>query len=50
MIELTQTLLPNLPESLNWVYGVYYIIEGIAFFGMLISPLYMIFRIRKKKR
>lgn len=50
MIELTQTLLPNLPNCLRWVYGVFYILEGILFFSMLISPLYMIFGTRKRKR
>lgn len=51
MIELAQTLLPNLPKDLNWVYGVFYIIETVAFFSLLISPLLMIFSIpRKKKR
>lgn len=48
MIELAQTLLPNLPENLNWVYGIVYIIECIAFFGMLLSPLLMIFSIKRK--
>lgn len=49
MIELAQTLLPNLPKDLNWVYGIVYIIECICFFGMLLSPLYLIFTIRRKK-
>ncbi len=49
MIELAQTLLPNLPKDLNWVYGVIYIIEAITFFGMLLSPLYLIFTIKRKK-
>lgn len=50
MIELANTLLPNLPENLNWVYGVVYIIECITFFGMLLSPFIMIFRMGKRKR
>lgn len=50
MIELAQTLLPNLPKDLNWVYGIVYIIECIAFFGMLLSPFLLIFSIRKSKR
>lgn len=50
MIELAQTLLPNLPEDLNWVYGVMYIIEMITFFGMLLSPFFFIFTIRRKHR
>lgn len=50
MIELTNTLLPNLPNCLRWVYGIFYIIEAIAFFGMLLSPLVFIFRIRRKRR
>lgn len=49
MIELAQTLLPNLPKDLNWVYGVIYIIEVITFFGMLLSPLYLIFTIKRKR-
>lgn len=50
MIELTETLLPNLPENLYWVKGVFYIIEGITFFGMLLSPLFFIFRIKRTKK
>lgn len=49
MIELAQTLLPNLPKDLNWVYGVIYIIESIAFFGMLLSPFFFIFTIKRKR-
>lgn len=48
MIELTNTLLPNLPDNLNWVYGVFYIIEGITFFSLLLSPLMIIFNTTKK--
>jgi hypothetical protein len=48
MIELAQTLLPNLPENLNWVYGIVYIIECIAFFGMLLSPLIILFTNTRK--
>lgn len=44
MIELAQTLLPNLPSELNWVYGVVYIVETIAFFSLLICPFYMMLR------
>lgn len=51
MIEFTNTLLPNLPSDLTWVYGVFYLIEGIFFFALLLSPLYAIFGIiRKRKR
>lgn len=50
MIELAHTLLPNLPESLYWVYGVVYIVESIAFFGMLLSPLLMIFSLPRRRR
>ena len=50
MIELAQTLLPNLPKDLNWVYGIIYIIESIVFFGMLLSPFFFIFTIKRKKR
>lgn len=50
MIELAQTLLPNLPKDLNWVYGVVYIVECITFFGMLLSPFIMIFNSRRKRK
>lgn len=50
MIELAQTLLPNLPKDLNWVYGVFYIVETIAFFILLLSPFLMIFSLPRKKR
>lgn len=50
MIELAHTLLPNLPENLNWVYGIIYIVECICFFGMLLSPLFMIFSTPKRRR
>ena len=50
MIELAQTLLPNLPKNLEWVYGIFYIIESIAFFGMLLSPFLMIFSLGRKKK
>ncbi len=49
MKELAETLLPNLPHELLWVYGVIYIIEAITFFGMLLCPFYLIFTSRKKK-
>ena len=49
MKELAETLLPNLPKELWWVYGVIYIIEAITFFGMLLCPFYLIFTSRKKK-
>ena len=51
MIELVETLLPNLPDKLLWVKGVFYIIEAIFFFGLMIAPVIMIFSIpvmRKK--
>lgn len=50
MIELANTLLPNLPKDLNWVYGVFYIVETIFFFGLLLSPFIMIFSRRRKRR
>lgn len=50
MKELAQTLLPDLPESLYWVYGVIYLFESICFFGMLISPLYLIFTMKRKRK
>ena len=36
MIELAQTLLPNLPEKLEWVYGVIYL-----FMTLIQVDLYM---------
>lgn len=50
MIELAHVLLPDLPKELWWVYGVFYIIEGICFFGMLLSPFLLIFTRRRKRR
>ena len=50
MKELAETLLPNLPKELWWVYGVIYIIEAITFFGMLLSPFYLIFTMRRNKK
>ncbi len=50
MIELAHTLLPNLPNNLNWVYGVMYIVEMICFFGMLLSPFVMIFSVARRRR
>lgn len=50
MIELANTLLPNLPNSLYWVYGIFYIIETIAFFSLLVSPFYMLFSIARKRK
>lgn len=50
MIELAQTLLPNLPPSLEWVKGFCLIVEIIAFFGMLLSPFYLIFSLGRKKK
>ena len=50
MIELAQTMLPNLPDCLRWVYGIFYIIETIAFFLLLISPFYMILRPARRRK
>ena len=50
MIELANTLLPNLPKDLNWVYGIFYIIETIFFFGLLLCPFMLIFTRRRKRR
>lgn len=50
MIELTETLLPNLPNNLAWVKGVFYIIEAIFFFGLMLSPFLMIFSLPRKKK
>lgn len=50
MIELANTLLPNLPKNLEWVYGVFYIIETIVFFGLLLSPFLLIFSTGRRKK
>jgi len=50
MIELANTLLPNLPENLTWVYGIVYLIECIFFFGMLLFPLIAIIQPIRKRR
>ena len=50
MWELTETLLGDIPSSLEWVKGIFLIIEGIALFGMLLSPLIMIFSLARKRR
>ena len=34
MIELAQTLLPNLPKNLEWVYGFIYIIDKLVNIGV----------------
>lgn len=49
MIELAQTLLPNLPVELNWVYGYMYLIMTITFFALLLSPFLMVFNVRRKR-
>lgn len=49
MTELANTMLPNLPENLQWVYGVMYIVEMICFYGMLLSPFLLIFNIKRKR-
>ncbi len=50
MIELVDTLLPNLPDKLLWVKGIFLIIECIFFFGLLIAPILLIFSIPVFKR
>lgn len=50
MIELTETLLPNLPNNLAWVKGVFYIIEAIFLFSLLLSPFLLIFTRKKRRR
>lgn len=50
MIELANTLLPNLPESLNWVYGIIYIFMTIAFLLLLLLPFWIIIRTINYKR
>lgn len=50
MIELVDVLLPNLPKSLEWVKGIFLIIEAIVFFAALLSPLLMIFSLPRRRR
>lgn len=51
MIELAHTLLPNLPESLEWVYGVVYLFMTLAFLILIIMPFITIINvIRRRKR
>lgn len=50
MIELTETLLPDLPSSLEWVYGVFYIIEGLVFFLLIIMPFIIILNVIKHRK
>lgn len=50
MIELANTLLPNLPENLNWVYGVIYIFMTVAFLILILCPFYIIMKTIKYKR
>lgn len=50
MWELTETLLGNIPKDLNWVKGIFLIIEGITFFGMLLSPFLMIFSLPRRRK
>lgn len=50
MIELAHSLLPDLPKNLEWVYGIFYIVETIAFFSLLVSPFYMLFSIPRKRK
>lgn len=50
MIELANTLLPNLSDNLTWVYGIVYIVEIIFFFGLLFMPFITIFMIVKKRK
>lgn len=40
----------KITKDLNRVYGIVYIIECIAFFGMLLSPFIIIFRTAKRRR
>ena len=49
MVVFTDNLLVGLPVELNWVKGVFYILEMIWLCGLTLSPFLMIFSIRKKK-
>lgn len=50
MIDLVYSLLPDLPQNLQWVYGVCYIVLFAFYFFLFLSPLYMIFSIKRKRR
>lgn len=51
MIEFANTLFPNLPDSLNWVYGVVYIFMAFIFLILLILPFIIVISIiRHRKR
>lgn len=50
MIELAHTLLPNLPDKLLWVYGVFYVVETIAFFVLLLCPFFLILRPGQRRK
>lgn len=50
MIEFINTLLPSLPTSLEWVYGVCYIITYAIFLFLILFPfLLLLFAIKFKK-
>lgn len=50
MIELAQTLLPNLPEKLEWVYGVIYLFMTLAFLILILLPFFIIISMIKHKK
>lgn len=51
MIDLANTLLPNLPSELTWVYGVVYLFMTLIFLILIIMPFITIINvIRHRKR
>ena len=52
MIDLANTLLPNLPEKLTWVYGVLYLFMSLIFLILIVLPFITIFKIltHRKRR
>lgn len=50
MIEFINTLLPSLPTSLDWVYGVCYIITYAIFLFLILLPFLSLFCLLKFKR
>ncbi len=50
MIDFINSLLPTLPSSLEWVYGVCYIITYAIFLFLILFPfLALIFALKFKK-
>lgn len=50
IIELGNSIFPNLPDSLSWVYGIFYILTYGFILQLILSPLYAILRPIRRKR